>query len=78
MVKDYPPYLDYPKPRQEEPSCKVCERITEANKDIFWVFARTHQPGTQEEFLRIPYKDVRFCPVCGREIGKINNMTTIL
>jgi deoxyribodipyrimidine photolyase-like uncharacterized protein len=52
-----------------ESACEVCERITEANKDIFWVFARTHQPGTQEEFLRIPYKDVRFCPVCGREIG---------
>lgn len=49
--------------------CEVCERITEANKDIFWVFARTHQPGTQEEFLRIPYKDVRFCPVCGREFA---------
>lgn len=66
MVKDYPPYLDYPKPRQEEPSCKVCERITEANKDIFWVFARTHQPEDKEEFHRVP---VRFCPACGREIA---------
>ena len=44
--------------------CKVCERITEANKDIFWVFARTHQPQDQEEFHRVP---VRFCPACGRE-----------
>ena len=50
--------------------CKVCERITDANKDIFWAFARTHQPGTREEFLQIPYEDVRFCPVCGREITK--------
>jgi RNA polymerase subunit RPABC4/transcription elongation factor Spt4 len=50
--------------------CKVCEKITEANKDIFWVFARTHQPGTREEFLRIPYEETRFCPVCGREITK--------
>ena len=47
--------------------CKVCERITDANKDIFWVFARTHQPGAREEFHRVP---VRFCPVCGREITK--------
>lgn len=54
----------------DKPSCKVCERITEANKDIFWVFARTHQPGTREEFLRIPYEETRFCPVCGREITK--------
>lgn len=44
--------------------CKVCDRITEANKDIFWVFARTHQPQNQEEFHRVP---VRFCPACGRE-----------
>ena len=51
-------------------SCRVCEKITEANKDIFWVFARTHQPGTAEEFLRIPYEETRFCPVCGREITK--------
>lgn len=50
--------------------CKVCEKITEANKDIFWVFARTHQPGTREEFLQIPYEETRFCPVCGREINK--------
>lgn len=48
--------------------CKVCERIAEANKDIFWVFARTHQPGTQEEFLRIPYEETRFCPVCGCDL----------
>ena len=46
--------------------CKVCERITEANKDIFWVFARTHQPQDQEEFHRVP---VRFCPACGREFA---------
>ena len=46
--------------------CKVCERITEANKDIFWVFARTHQPQDKEEFHRVP---VRFCPVCGREFA---------
>lgn len=58
-----------------KPPCKVCERITEANKDIFWVFARTHQPGTREEFLQIPYEETRFCPVCGREFGKINNTT---
>ena len=57
-------------PRMIMPPCKVCEKITEANKDIFWVFARTHQPGTREEFLRIPYEDTRFCPVCGREIDK--------
>ena len=51
----------------QKPACKVCERITEANKDIFVVFARTHQPGTAEEFMRVDY---RFCPVCGREIDK--------
>ena len=45
--------------------CKVCERITDANKDIFWVFARTHQPEDKEEFRRVP---VRFCPACGRMI----------
>ncbi len=50
----------------DKPSCKVCERITEADKDIFWVFARTHQPQDQEEFHRVP---VRFCPACGREFG---------
>jgi hypothetical protein len=44
--------------------CMVCERIKEANKDIFWVFARTHQPEDKEEFRRVP---VRFCPACGRE-----------
>lgn len=47
--------------------CKVCERITEADKDIFWVFARTHQPEDKEEFVRVP---ARFCPACGREINK--------
>jgi RNA polymerase subunit RPABC4/transcription elongation factor Spt4 len=57
-------------PRMVLPSCKVCEKITEANKDIFWTFARTHQPGTREEFLQIPYEETRFCPVCGREITK--------
>lgn len=46
--------------------CKVCEKITNANKDIFWVFARTHQPEDQEEFRRVP---ARFCPACGRDIG---------
>lgn len=46
--------------------CEVCARITEANKDIFWAFARTHQPEDKEEFRRVP---VRFCPVCGREIS---------
>ena len=44
--------------------CKVCERITDVNKDIFWVFARTHQPEDKEEYHRVP---VRFCPACGRE-----------
>ena len=48
-------------------SCRVCERITDANKDIFWVFARTHQPEDKEEFRRVP---VRFCPACGREFEK--------
>ena len=47
--------------------CKVCERITEADKDIFWVFARTHQPEDKEEFRRVP---VRFCPACGREFER--------
>ena len=47
--------------------CRVCERITEANKDIFWTFARTHQPEDKEEFVRVP---ARFCPACGREIEK--------
>ena len=54
--------------------CKVCEKTTEANKDIFWVFARTHQPGTREEFLQIPYEETRFCPVCGREINKVRTL----
>lgn len=48
----------------DKPPCKVCERITESDKDIFWVFARTHQPEDKEEFRRVP---VRFCPACGRE-----------
>lgn len=60
----------------DKPPCKVCERIADANKDIFWVFARTHQPGAQEEFLRIPHEDARFCPVCGREIDKLRAVTT--
>lgn len=59
----------------DKPSCKVCEKITEANKDIFWTFARTHQPGTREEFLRIPYEETRFCPVCGREIEKLREVS---
>ena len=54
----------------DKPSCKICEKITDANKDIFWVFARTHQPGTREEVLQIPDEDVQVCPVCGREITK--------
>lgn len=48
----------------DKPPCKVCERITDENKDIFWVFARTHQPEDKEEYHRVP---VRFCPACGRE-----------
>lgn len=48
----------------DKPPCKVCERISDANKDIFWVFARTHQSEDKEEFHRVP---VRFCPACGRE-----------
>lgn len=48
----------------DKPTCKVCERITDENKDIFWVFARTHQSEDKEEFHRVP---VRFCPACGRE-----------
>lgn len=43
--------------------CNVCSRITEANKDIFWTFARTHQPQDKEEYHRVP---ARFCPACGR------------
>lgn len=50
----------------QKPSCRVCERITDANKDIFWTFARTHQFEHKEEFVQVP---ARFCPVCGREIG---------
>lgn len=72
-VKNYPPYLDRPKPyRPELSACKVCERITEANKDIFWVFARTHQPEDKEEYHRVP---VRYCPVCGQEIEKLREVT---
>lgn len=52
--------------------CRVCERITDANKDIFVAFARTHQPGTAEEFMRVDY---RFCPVCGREMEKLREVT---
>lgn len=52
--------------RLVQDACKVCERITEANKDIFWVFARTHQPQDQEEYHRVP---VRFCPACGRKFA---------
>ncbi len=51
----------------DKPPCKVCERITEADKDIFWVFARTHQPEDKEEFHRVP---VRFCPACGRQFER--------
>lgn len=68
-VKNYPPYLDRPKPyRPELSACKVCERITDANKDIFYAFARTHQPEDKDEFCRVP---VRFCPACGREIDRV-------
>ena len=48
-------------------SCRVCERITDANKDIFWTFARTHHPEDKEEFVPVP---ARYCPACGREIRK--------
>ena len=50
-----------------KPSCRVCERITDANKEIFWTFARTHQFEHKEEFVQVP---ARFCPACGREIEK--------
>ena len=50
----------------DKSECPVCSRITEANKEIFWVFARTHQPEDKEEFHRVP---VRFCPACGREFA---------
>ena len=50
--------------------CTVCSRITEANHDIFWTFARTHQPEDKEEFHRVP---VRFCPACGREFKCSHN-----
>lgn len=51
----------------DKPPCKVCERITEADKDIFWVFARTHQPEDKDEFRRVT---ARFCPACGREFER--------
>lgn len=51
--------------------CKVCEKISDANKDIFYAFARTHQPEDKDEFRRVP---ARFCPVCGREIDKERKM----
>lgn len=51
--------------------CEVCERITDAGKDIFWTFARTHQPQDKDGFHRVP---ARFCPACGREISKERNM----
>ena len=54
----------------DKQSCKGCEKITEANKDIFWTFARTLQPGIREEFLQIPYEETRVWPGCGREITK--------
>ena len=59
-----------------KPSCRVCERITDANKDIFWTFARTHQPEDKEEFVPVP---ARYCPACGREIGKetVRKMNTV-
>lgn len=53
------------------PPCKVCERITDASKDIFWTFARTHQPEDKDEFRRVR---ARFCPACGREIVKERKM----
>ena len=54
--------------------CELCIKITDANKDIFCVFARTHQPPNPEEFHQVP---VRFCPVCGREFekGESNEIT---
>lgn len=51
----------------DKQSCRVCERITDANKDIFWTFARTHQFEHKEEFVPVP---ARYCPACGREINK--------
>lgn len=51
--------------------CKVCERITDANKDIFWTFARTHQPEDKDEFRRVP---ARYCPACGREFVEERKM----
>jgi RNA polymerase subunit RPABC4/transcription elongation factor Spt4 len=59
-----------------ERDCGVCKRITEANKDIFWVFARTHKYEHQEEFWKIPYEAVRFCPVCGRDIAGTTEKST--
>ena len=56
----------------QKPACKVCERITEASKDIFWCFARTHQPEDKDEFCRV---QARFCPACGREIEKLREVT---
>lgn len=52
-------------------TCRVCEKITDANKDIFWTFARTHQPEDRDEFRRVP---ARFCPACGREIVEERKM----
>lgn len=53
-------------------TCNICEKITDANKDIFYAFARTHQPGTRDGYVRVP---ARFCPACGREIEKLREMT---
>ncbi len=53
--------------------CKVCERIADTKKDIFWTFARTHQPQDKDEYHRVP---ARFCPACGREINKVRSMET--
>lgn len=52
--------------------CRACERITAANKDIFWVFARTHQPEDKDEFRRVT---AQFCPACGREIENLREVT---
>lgn len=57
--------------RSDIQPCEVCERITDANKDIFWTFARTHQPEDKDEFHSVP---ARFCPVCGRKIDKERKM----
>ncbi len=62
----------------EQPTADVVEVVRCKDCDVphnKWTFARTHQPGTREEFLKIPYEDTRFCPVCGREIEKLREVS---